>query len=350
MSDEEFDRIRTPEEERLRRNPGESVTADELATQLVYQYRDLVLKMQAADKTGGLTETIEYTDPSTGEVKFQKVPTQLGYYKDSADVLADQLEQMGLDVNGLPLDDPSKISANVSAQLASAAADRELRERLGFAEIASAERNADLRATVDREEFGVRKEISGLTLAQQQREAERRSRDLELGRISEEKMARESLAQRYTDTYVSAVSDLLDAEIARGNLSVNEAEQRRMAATSAAQIQADLLTDLGGYQLAPGAEYFPGLGPADPASAIAKAMGFAPPTMPTSGTFKVSPGAMVDPIYGALAGMNGGAIADTAIGNAIQQFGALGVPLNGSPSRQTGVGMDPLAAALAAGG
>lgn len=100
------------------------------------------------------------------------------------------------------------------------------------------------------------------------------------------------LGEQQRGNNLRATLDMLQQEIAIGNLDADEATTRVQAATNAADLQRNVLADWGGRALPAGTQYFPGSEPGGPLATAAAAIGGSFPGFKTMGTFGVDPAAL----------------------------------------------------------
>lgn len=130
--------------------------------------------------------------------------------------------------------------------------------------------------------------------------------------------------------------DLLEQDVKRGELDASEATNRITAATQAANVQRNVLSDFGKYNLPAGTTHFP----TGPLAALAQSMGLPAPDFPTMGTFGLNPQALGDSITGAV-GQSAIPGVDSALQNAAAMLAKLGIPMtpNGRAMRAPSQGV-----------
>ena len=171
------------------------------------------------------------------------------------------------------------------------------------------------------------------TLKQRQAEAAQQAK--QFGATLEQRQA--EAEQDALEANMDAVIDMLDAEIARGNLGIAEAATKARAAADRAGVETDLLKAFAGQNLPPGTEVFPNLGTEGPVGQAAASLGFPFADFETGGTFEISPSKIASPITSAVSGLDVVSRTDRALAAAAQSLESLGVPIDGRPSRaQTG--------------
>lgn len=238
---------------------------------------DLADKIVSAVNSGQPIQESVQVDDGFGGVTTQVVPTQHGLMLDGLLQQYEAIEQF------LPDQERNTISASVAAQLAESRANR-----------AESTRQFDL-------EFQ----------QQAERDAQQKVRDDE--------------SQRQNN--INATLDLLEGEIRRGELGATEATNQFRAASDAANLQRNVLSDFGGKMLPAGTPYFPNLGPGSAVGQIAQSLGLPFPGFETMGTFGVNPSQVAATIPGAL-GQSQLPGVDMALGNAASALAGMGAPVN----------------------
>lgn len=212
----------------------------------------------------------------------QPIMGQSGDYKQLA-ALADTFDALGTLAKSKTGTDGGDggISASALAQLGMQ--ERQLAESMRQFDVGEARQNREFAETMgfNREELSARTDYQNRSLAEQSR--------IEAERMKEE--------QRRNN--LSSTLDMLSNQIKIGDIGVAEATNRISAATNAANVQRDILADHAGKAVAPGAKYYPNLGPGGPIATMAQALGqpFAP--FETTGTFAIDPNAIAAPISSA---------------------------------------------------
>jgi len=142
----------------------------------------------------------------------------------------------------------------------------------------------------------------------EQEERQKIRDDLELRAAAELKAKRDVLLTEYTNA------------IARGDLSIREADRKFRSEVEAAGVESELLRAFAGRSLPAGTEFFPGFSPTGAFGTVyGELAGDAFPGLRTGGTFEVNPGALAAQIRAA-------GIAETAMpGVDTAQTGALNV-------------------------
>lgn len=159
-------------------------------------------------------------------------------------------------------------------------------------------------------------------LAESRANREESKRQFDLG-LKQEK-ARTAETERNNN--LNATLDLLEGEIRRGELGAVEATNQFRAASDAANLQRDVLSDFGGKMLPAGTPYFPNLGPGSAVGQIAQGLGLPFPGFETQGTFGINPAQVAATIPGALGPSQVPGI-DAALGNAAGALAGMGVPV-----------------------
>lgn len=134
---------------------------------------------------------------------------------------------------------------------------------------------------------------------------------------------------------VTNTLDLLQQQVAMGNMTAQQARDKATAAFNAANVQRDIIGTNAPWALPAGTQFMPGLGPTDNIAALAKGMGLPFSPLGTGGTYQVDPNAIAAPITAAA--NSGGPSFDQAAQQAALQrvVGAMGIaaqPRVGAPA------------------
>lgn len=199
---------------------------------------------------------------------------------------------------------PGGISASALAQIA--AQDRQLAESIRQFDITEGRSGREFADTMafNREDLAATTDYRNKTLAQQEQQ-------------QQEEQRRNNL---------SSTLDLLTNQIKVGDIGVAEASNRISAATNAANVQRDILSDFGGKALAPGSKYYPNLGPSGPIASAAQVLGQPFGGFETTGQFPIDPNAIAAPISSA-PGDSMLPRADAAVAAAQAALAGMGVPM-----------------------
>lgn len=100
-------------------------------------------------------------------------------------------------------------------------------------------------------------------------------------------------------TNITAINDSLRTQVAMGELTARQAQDKATAAFQAAQVQRGIISDNARYVVPAGSEYMPGVGPGGPIANMAGALGLPFSPVASGGTYTVDPNAIAAPIMAA---------------------------------------------------
>lgn len=100
-------------------------------------------------------------------------------------------------------------------------------------------------------------------------------------------------------TNITAINDRLRTEVAMGQLTAQQAQDKATAAFNTANIQRGIISDNARYVVPAGSEYMPGVGPGGPIANMAGALGLPFSPVASGGTYTVDPNAIAAPIMAA---------------------------------------------------
>lgn len=284
---------------------GVKAATTETTVEDILRQRDQVAaQMLQLSSTGNFGDQVIGTDDFGNPIMGQS-----GDYKQLA-ALADTFDALGTLAKSKVGDGTGGdggISAAALAQLGMQ--ERQLAESMRQFDVGEARANREFADTMafNREELGARTDYQNRSLAEQSR--------IEADRLREQQRANN----------LSSTLDMLTNQIKIGDIGVAEASNRISAATNAANVQRDILADHAGKAVAPGAKYYPNLGPGGPIAAMALALGQPYVPFETTGTFAIDPNAIAAPISSApgnsqLPGLN------DAAARAAAALAGMGVP------------------------